>query len=55
MGGGVCTMESSKQITTKIARPDATIISETPLLLTRQQLKAHFSYRRFPRNSRRWA
>ena len=34
MGGGVCTIESSKQITTKIARPDATIISDTPLLLT---------------------
>ena len=30
MGGGVCTMESSRPITTKIARPEATIISDTP-------------------------
>ena len=30
MAGGVCTMESSRQTTTKIASPDATIICDTP-------------------------
>ena len=32
MGGGVCTIESSRQITTKIPRPEATIISKLPIL-----------------------
>ena len=47
MGGGVCTIESSKQITTKIASPDATIISDTPFLLTRLAIEGPSCYRRF--------
>jgi hypothetical protein len=38
MAGGVCTMESNRQTTTKIASPAATIISDTPFLLIGQQL-----------------
>jgi hypothetical protein len=34
-------MESSRQTTTKIAKPDATIISDSRYLLTGEQLKGH--------------
>jgi hypothetical protein len=47
MGGGVCTMESSKQITTKIARPDATIISDTPFLPNQTAIHGPFLLPRF--------
>src|ERR1035438_1269699 len=42
MAGGVCTMESNRQTTTKIASPAATIISDTPFLLIGQQLAGAF-------------
>ena len=34
-------MESSRQITTKIASPDATIISDSRYLLIARQLRGH--------------
>src|ERR1035438_340572 len=43
MSGGDCTMESSRQTTTKIASPDATIISDSPYLLIGQQLRGHLN------------
>src|SRR5665647_1885947 len=50
-------MESSRQTTTKIARPAATIISDTPFLLIGRQLRGRLNFWVFLGDSdgRAWA